>query len=217
MVQVSTHRRESIERRSPILFLVAGSLLVGYALLNGIAAFTDVAYETVEDVVGPAGLLLGLVSLLGLYPGLADRSPVAARVGALCAALGALSFSAITVQGLAVLAGMEPSGWLAFSILPATIGMIGGYLSFGVACFRTGGRSRTVGVLLVVPATVFAAMLSQAVLFVQFGLFSETVMTWSAVAISGGQALAHLAIGYALRTRVRSTERGVRSGDVAAS
>ncbi len=216
MVEVSTRRWRSLERWSPTSFLLAGALLVGYAALNGIAAGTDAAFETVADVVGPAGLLLGLVGLLGLYPGLADRRPRLARAGAGGAALGAVGFSAITLGGLGALVGVEPPGWLAGFVLPAALGMIPGYLAFGVARLRAGARSPAAGRLLLAPAVVFAAMLSQAVLFVRFGLFSETAMAWSAVAISGGQAVAHLAIGYRLRAGRVPTGLEVRSGDATA-
>lgn len=190
--------------------------MVGYAALNGIAAFTDVADESGQNVVGPAGFVLGFVGLLVLYPGLTDRSPRLARAGALCAAFGAVGFSVITFQGLVQLLGVDPPGWLdAFTFL-AAIGMIAGFLSFGAATLRADVRPRIVGFLLLAPAVVFAAMLSQAVLFVRFGLFSETVMALSAVAISGGQAVAHLAIGYTLRTGRTPTDHEVRSGDVTA-
>lgn len=191
--------------------------MIGYAALNGVAAATDVAYEPVEDVVGPAGFALGFVGLVGLYPGLAERSCKLARTGAVCAALGAVGFSAIALGGLVQIAGAEPPGWLTSFVLLAAIGMITGYLSSGVASLRVDDRSRTVGILLLLPAGVFAVMLSQAVLFVRFGVFSETTMAWSAVAISGGQAVAHLAIGYTLRTGTVPADEEIRPGDAIAS
>lgn len=217
MGDASTRRRKSLERLSPTLFLVAGALLVAYAVLNGVAAAAGIAHEPVEDVVGPAGFALGFVGLVGLYPGLAERSPKLARTGAVSAALGAVGFSAIALGGLVQIAGAGPPGWLTSFVLLAAIGMIGGYLSAGVASLRSDDRSPTVGVLLLLPAGVFAVMLSQAVLFVRFGAFTETAMAWSAVAISGGQALAHLAIGYTLRTGTVPADEEIRSGDVTAS
>lgn len=216
MGSASAWQVESLERWSPTLFLVAGVLLVGYATLNGVAAFTDVAYPTVEDVVGPAGFALGFLGLLGLYPTFAEESPRLARAGAVGAALGAVGFSAITLGGLVVLAGGESPSWTAVSVLLATIGMIAGYLSFAVASARVELQPRTVGYLLSVPAVVFAVMLSQAILFARFGLFSGTTMAWSAFAISSGQAVAHVSIGYSLRRRITPNEREVPSADVTA-
>lgn len=217
MIRASSGLWTSLERRSPTLFLVAGALLVGYAALNGIAAFGDAAYVTVEDVVGPAGLATGFVGLLGLYPTLANGSPRLAAAGAACGALGAVGFSAIILEGLAALAGFELPGWTAVFVLLATLGMLAGYLPMGLAALRADARSRTVGLLLPVPAVVFAAMLSQAILFARFGLFSEATMAWSAFAISSGQALAHLAIGHTLRTDRSVIGREVPSADPSAS
>ena len=216
MSQVNRGQWEALERRGSALFLFAGVLLVGYAALNGIAAFTDMSAVTVEDVVGPAGFVLGFVGALGLYRGLADRSPTLARFGAVCVSLGAVGFSAIALQGLAVVAGVEAVGGPGIFLLFVTIGMIPGYLSFGVACLRADVHSRTVGLLLFVPVVAYAAMLSGAVLFVQFELFSETTMAWSAVAISSSQAVAHLSIGYVLRG-VSPDEREVPSADATVS
>lgn len=217
MVVGNSPHWESLERWSSMAFLLAGLLLVVYATLNGIAAVTDVTRETVENVVGPVGFVLGFVGLLGLSPSLADRSPKLTRAGAVFAALGAVGFSVIALQGLARLAGGEPPTWLGVFVLLAATGMLLGFPTFGAVSVRTDVHSRTLGLLLVAPATIFAVMLSQAVLFTQWGLFSETIVAWSAVVISTGQALAHLAIGYSLRTGLAPTEREAPVTDVPAS
>lgn len=217
MVGVSTPQWEALERWSPTLFLIAGVVLVVYATFNGIVAFTDVTSRTVKDVTGPAGFVFGFVGLLGLYPTIAGRSPRLARAGAVSAVLGAVGFSTITLQGLARLAGVEPPAWLGIFVLVAAIGMVSGFLSFGAGTLRTDVHSRALGLLLLAPATIFAVMVTQAVLFAQWGLFSETTMAWSAFTISGGQALAYLVIGYSLRTGLTTAEREVPSGDVTAS
>lgn len=193
---------ESLERRSPRLFLLAGILLLGYAALNGLVAFTDMAYVAVEDVVAPAGLVLGFLGLLGLYPGLVDQNPTLAKIGAVCVSLGAAGFSVITLQGLAVLAGLEATSVPGILLLVGAVGMIPGYLSFGVATVRASVDRRTVGLLLLLPAVVFAAMLSQPFVYAGFGVLSETTMAWSNFGISSAQAVAHLAIGYKLRGRI---------------
>lgn len=196
----NTQHELAVPRWSPALFLFAGVLLVGYAALNGIAAATEAAYTTVEDAVGPAGFALGFVGALGLYPVVADRSPILARAGAVCLGLGLVGFSAITMNGLAMIAGVEsvvPSSGL---LLLVVAGMVPGYLLFGVASHRTDADSQTVGLLLLGPAAVFTAMLFQPLVYEWFGVFSETTMAWSNFAISAGQAATHLAIGYTLWT-----------------
>lgn len=217
MGNASARQWESLERWSPTLFLLAGVLLIAYAALNGLAAFSDGAYVLVEDIVGPAGFVLGFVGLLGLYPGVVDRDPTLARAGTLCVSLGAIGFTVITLQGLAVVAGVESVGGPGIFLLLVTIGLVPGYLLFGVASLRADMHSRTVGLLLFVPAVVYATMLSQAILFVQFGVFSETTMAWSAFAISSSQAMAHLSIGYTLRIGGSSDDREAPSADVTVS
>lgn len=201
-------------RWSPTLYLIAGVLLIGYAALNGIAAFTDAAYVTVKDVVGPAGFLLGFVGLLGLYPRLADRSPTLARIGAVCVSLGAVGFAAITVIGFAVLAGITPWGIPGVTLLLVAVGMIPGYLSFSLASFRATEQRRATGFLFLVPAVVFTAMLLQPFVYSAVGLFSETTMAWSNFAISSGQAVAHVAIAYSLRAAGSAHEREAPSTGV---
>jgi hypothetical protein len=208
---------ELLERRSPTLFLSAGVLLLGYAALNGLVAFTDMAYVTMEDIVGPAGFVLGFLGLLGLYPGLVDRSPKLARVGAVCASLGVAGFSVIAVHGLTVLAGVESTNLPGFLLLLVAIGMIPGYLSFGVVARRSSVGGRTVSLLLFLPAVVFAAMLSQPFVYAYFGMFSETTMAWSNFGISSSQALAHLAIGYKFRVMRSPNELDSPSADATVS
>jgi hypothetical protein len=190
-------------RWSPSLFLLAGVLLVGYAALNGVAAFTGEAYVMVEDVVGPAGFVLGFLGLLGLYPELSYQTP--AKLGAVCVSIGVVGFSVITMMGFAVLAGMEIGGVPVLLVLLVAVGMIPGYVSFAIASHSSKTYGETLGILLLLPAVVFTAMLSQPFVYSQLGLFRETTMAWSNFGISSGQAVAHLAIGYTLRTSVSRT------------
>lgn len=214
MSLINTRQWEVLERWSPTLFLLAGVLLVGYAVLNGIAAFTDTAYVAVEDVVGPGGLVLGFLGALGLYRRLAGRTPRLARAGAYCISLGVVGFSGITLQGFAVIAGLGSTSAPGILLLLVAVGMIPGYLSFGLASLRADAHFRTLSPLLCVPAVVFAAMLSQPFVYGQLGLFSETTMAWSNFVISSGQAVAHLVIGYELRVTVSPEEREAPATDV---
>lgn len=207
----------ALERRSPTLFLSAGVLLVGYATLNGTVAVTGMSPVAVEDVVGPAGFLLGFIGLLGLYPGLADRQPILARAGAVCVGLGAVGFSVVSIHGLAVVAGFESATPPGILLLLVALGMIPGYLSFGVVSLRATVPLRPVAPLLLVPALVFVAMLSQPFVYAHLGLFTETTMEWSNFAISTGQAVAHLAIGYELRTMTSPDGLDAPSTDVTVS
>lgn len=203
---------EPLTSRSPTLFLVAGVLLVGYATFNGVHAFTGVEYESIENVFGPAGFALGFLGLLGLYPTLRDQNPRLARAGAVCAVLGMIAFSVFVVANLGEIAGVvpkEPPSWAVFFVAQAAIGMLVGYVAFAVATVRSDVHSRMLGLLLLAPLAVFTIMLTTS----RLGFFPQ----WLAFAISSGQAVAHLSIGYKLRSGRTNTERGLPSTDVIVS
>ncbi|MFB6205125.1 MAG: hypothetical protein ABEJ05_01155 [Haloglomus sp.] len=206
----------SLERRRGALFLLAGGSLVVYATFNGIAASTGISYPAVENIFGPGGFVLGFLGLLGLYPSLADRSPKLARIGAVGAGLGAVGFTVITAasfgRALGVVPTQEPA-WFPVLLLLVALGMIPGYLTVAAATLRTDVHPGRLGLLLLAPAVIFATMMTQATLFRQFGLLSETYLMWSATAISAGQAVSHLAIGHVLRTERTGSDQEVPAGD----
>ena len=211
MVHVSNRCWRLVEEYRTTLFVAAGGVLSIYAILNGMEAFLDIAYPAVQDIFGPAGFILGFLGLFGLYPRLVGRAPMLARTGAIATALGAGGFSVITAWSFArftgVTSGSSPA-WLGIFILLAAVGMILGFLSFAVASLWTDAQSRTVGILLLAPASIFAIMLA--------GTSIGYTTAWSAFVISAGQALAHLAIGTALRTTLAPTDCEVSSSDVTA-
>lgn len=193
-----------LERWSPTLFLLAGGILTVYAAINGMNAFTEM---TLNPTGNGLGFLFGFLGLLGLYPSLADRSPWLARVGAAGAVLGAVAFSVFTVNTLAELLGLvsgDPPAWSLFVVL-ATTGFVLGYLSFGVASLRSGVHPRTVGLVLLMPATVIIVMFAHMVA----GYESPATV----FVISSGQAMGHLAIGGSLQTKSSSTDREEASSD----
>lgn len=198
MVDGSTFPWKSLERWSPRLYLVAGVVLVGYAALNGAEAFTT---ATFQQKVLEGGYVAGFLGLLGLYPSLDDRSPRLARVGAAAAALGLLAFFVFTIGNLAELVGLVSGnlpGWTAFTFM-AVVGFVVGYLTVGVAVLRSGTYSRTVGVLLLVPAVIIVLMIASIIT----GLTSPE----SVFVVSAGQAMTHLAIGSTLSAESESAER----------
>lgn len=211
MTDVSNRLVRALESRDSALFLVAGALLVVYGAFNGIDAFTASAYPAVEDAFGTTGFVLGFLGLLGLFPKLVARSPRLARFGAGCAALGAAGFSVFAVASLGRIAGVLPEqqpSWAVVFLVMAALGMVPGYLSTGVASLRTGVLPRRVGLLLLTPAAIFAAMVTG-------GLTGYTPQ-WSAFLISSGQAIALLATGYTLRVGCLSTNHEMPAGDATA-
>lgn len=202
MVGVNEKQFESLERRSATLFLVAGLLLAVFAALLGVEAFTNTSAP--EDVFGPPGFLVAMVGLLGLYSRLADRGSRLARASAVVAAVAAVGWSVITVAAVAEVAGILPApedvGVLGIAIIMvAGITMVLAYVSFGVASLRSDAHSRTLGLLLLTPPTIFGVMAAG-------GAIGYTP-AWSAFVLGSGQALAHLAIGFTLRSHTEPTDR----------
>ncbi len=204
MGRIGIEEWASLERWSPTLFLAAGGILTIYAALIGVGAFTDIS---LQQNVFQFGYVLGFLGLFGLYPTLADRSPWLARVGAVGGALGIVAFSVITLNTLADSLGLvsgEPPGGPLFVLLAAA-GFFLGFLLLGVASLRSEVYSRTVGFVLLVPAIIIGIMIAH------IALGYDTPET--AFVISGGQAMAHLAIGASLHTKTDSTDRKESSTD----
>lgn len=202
---------ESLERWSPKLFLIAGGLLVLAAIAAGVNAVNGVARSPVGSVVGPVGLAISFVGLLGLYPRVADRTPWLARAGAVFAVVGIVGYAGISVGNFVSLLGGNPEGppgWATVFVPALVLGTLIGFLSFGAASLRTNVLSRTIGLLLVVPPAIFIVML--------VGEIVGYTPVWDNFVLTTGQALALLGLGYTLRTEGTLTGRSEPTPDSAA-
>lgn len=189
---------QRLDRWGASLYLLGGTLLIGYAVLNGLAAVTELRYENLETVLGPGGFAVGFLGALGLYPQLSDRGSKLALCGAVSVVLGFVGFALITFSGLLNIVGLRVTDSLAVLLLLSATGMIPGYVSLGIATVRHGNVNPRLGLVLVLPAIIFASMLAQPFIYTALGMFSETTMAWSNFLISSGQAVAHVAIGITL-------------------
>lgn len=186
-----------LEERSPVLFLVAGVVLLFYGAANGIVTFTDVSVQT---SVLWFGYIFSFLGLLGLYPTLMGECPGLTRVGAGTSAVGLLGVTLVTLLSAGQLVGLVGSpipGLFPIWIL-ALVGFIGGYLAFGLAALRSDSYSTTVGLILSVPGVIILLM----VLHMAAGLEQPE----SVFVVSSGQAMAHLAIGATLRQQASQPE-----------
>lgn len=207
MRTVTTPFWRSLERHRQTLFLAAGGLLVGHAALRGLRAFTDV--PTPMDGFGPAGYLVALVGLYGLYPALAEESPWLARAGALLAIMPVLDYALILAWGFAEMAGLVPH---LFELLPGAVffpvhqlSMLLTYVCFGAAALRAGDQPRRIGVLLLVPPVLILALIAGV----------AVVQNAAAVGfvVGCGMVLAHLGIGYSLGPVQTPTGHDAPTGD----
>lgn len=167
---------------------MAGALVVVYSSLYGMEAFFD-SYPQIREFIGPIGYIIGFVGLLGLYPGLATRSPKLARTGAIFAAIGIVGFLVTIVIRAEVLAS-EPAAAGAIQGILILIGMILAYLVFSLTSLRTDLHSRVVGLILLGPFLVNG---------VNFGIvIAGYASPEGRFVTSGLWALSLLAIGVAL-------------------
>jgi hypothetical protein len=199
----------SLERRSAGAFLAAAGSFAVFAMLWGAAVFTDIAPRPAVDVFGPGGWVLAFVGLLGLYPGLADRTERVSRVGAVFAAVGVGGGTATVVVNLGQLTGLtgQPPAWFAVFNILLLVGIIPGFLTFAIAVLQTDVQSQSLGLLLLVPALLFAVNI------VRVTTLGPRVPTGAPFVLGGGQALAFLAIGVTLRTAEMSAAQAAPSAD----
>lgn len=197
-----------LDGKSPALFLVAGALLVVFASNTGARVFADAGVPAVHSVFGPAGFFVGVVGLFGLYPALVDGSPGLARVAAAVAAIPLAGWFVTAGVGVGNVAGVLPDATVVLpgvAFVAVFLTTILSYVLFGVASLRADVHSRTVGLLLLAPAAVFLTLI------VGMGVLSA--VAWMEFVVDGGHALAHLAIGLALRTGGVPTDRAEPAAD----
>jgi hypothetical protein len=188
---------ESLEQWSATAFLIGGILIAINAAIvaTGIVTSSEQVIVLLGETVNAAGWAAALVGLLGLYPGAADRSRWLARIGAVCAAIGVVVFTVLSVLSfvyyLELVEGTLQS--LVPLILPGVIiGSVLAFLSFSIISLRTDVHPRSVGILLLLPALIVVVNIGSAIA----GMDSSTFL----LGIVSGLALVMLAIGYQLRT-----------------
>lgn len=204
---VSNPQWESIEQWSPVLFIVGGSGVVTHAALMGVEAFTSLS--TPPDVFVTAGHLVALVGLLGLYPGLVDRTPRLARVAVAVSAVPIAGWVVMTVGQLLVVAGAWPS---LTEVLPGVffLVLLGSsivtYGLFGAATLRCGAVSRADGLLVLAPGLLMAVLLVDSAV--------TGLSALDGLIIGGALAASMLILGVRLRSWPERTGR-MSPGDLA--
>lgn len=187
-----------LEQWSSTLFLVAGGLMVVHTGVHVLIAFTNTTYPLHHELpFGVGGHVLAFVALLGLYPQLVSRRPRLARVCAGLAVLGTVGWFVIGARTLAEALDVGLPAWLGVFAILTIVAVILGYLAFGVAGLRTGIVTRTTGLVLITPVLVM--VYNMAVALTTGGTQEGQII------VAGGFALAHLAIGAALRSEAFPT------------
>lgn len=196
-----------VERWSPTVLVVAGSLLVGHTGMLAVQAFTGLTPP--PDVFGPSGHLVALAGLMGLYPTLADRTPRVALVAGAAAAVALGGWALLTITRFLAVLGFVAS---ASDVLPAVIvmAMFGAtvltYGLFGAATVRVDEISRVVGPLALAPGALLVVAI--------VGSATVDAVALLGFVIGGGLSLSVLALGFTLRTRVHPVGSRLPAGEV---
>ncbi len=189
-----------LEDRRSTAFLVGGTLFVVAAAFNvvDIAVGAERLNRLFGQTVIAAAWIATFGGLLGLYPGLADRSRWLARAGAVATAIGVAGFTVIGAVAFAFYAGLL--GGTFESYLPVflplvLVGCLLPFPAFSAASLHSGVHSRTVGLLLLAPTVIF---------LVNFLTPNPSTVV---LAITGALAVVHFAIGFLLRAERVATDR----------
>lgn len=194
------------------MFLVAGGLVAIVAMLWAAELAMDMATSEAKGFFGPAGFAVAFVAMFGMYTALADRTPWLARAGVLFAVVGFVGTSMVALATASQLVGLIQTrpAWVDLVQRPFLIGIVLGFLTFGVAVLRTDAYSRPTGLLLLGPAIMFPSTLV-AVAVWGGGDFPYVIH----VIHNSAEALALLGVGYLLRINGVPTERAEPAPDTA--
>lgn len=202
MISNDTGLWESIEQRRSTAFLFAGLMFVVDAGIIGVAmSSAGEELMLLGQAFIAAGWTAGFIGLLGVFPGLADRSRRLARVGAAFVGVGIVVFVVMGVASLAFFSGAlsgDLSALVPIFLPGVIIGSVLGFLTFGAATLRTGVHSQRVGVLFIGLALI-------PVVNIGSGIAGIESMA-ATLAIVVGLALVNFALGYTLRTADVATE-----------
>lgn len=180
--------RDAFAEKAHTLFLLAGTLMVIFAVNTYLKTFAGTSYPVIQGVVAPIGFFVGVLGLFGLYTRLTDRSHTLARLASGVTAIAAIGWGVIIIASV-ILRG-EPGGPLAVAPLVTIVSMILAFGLFGAIHLRARERSRTVGGLLLLESALF--------LLVIVGVPGYLIDT--------GHVLAYLGIGIILWGRVVPTD-----------
>ena len=191
MERVWSSHVNTLEQWSPTLFLAGGVVLIAYAASLAVTGLMEIS--TPRNAFSGAGFTLVFLGLFGLCSGLADRRPRLARFGGVFAVLGALGFTLLFLLGIMEYVAITPPTWVQAALLLNNIPIVLGFLLVGIASLLTDSHPWSLGVLLFVPAVVFAVNVARV------AVLGPWTPLWAAVLLGSLQALAMLTIGYSIR------------------
>lgn len=206
-----------LEQSNPTVFLIGGVLLLSYAVLEGVSAFAGMEPQTaLKTGYGGIVLLVPVFALLGLYPHLHEHTPRLSRAGLVTTILSGFLTLVLLVWLVGVTLQMDglpeiPADapvWTAAALLLGFLLLAVSFLLFGLASLRTPVVSRTVALLLLVPAAGWFGLMVANVVLPSGDYLGFAAYTPISVAV--------LAIGYLLRTTAVSPDNQAPGADTTA-
>ena len=154
----------TLERQHSALYLVASAAMVIFVTNTALRTYQGTSFAPVQQFIAPAGFMIGLLGLMGLYRSLSARARRLAQAALTIAALSALNWAVIVVAGVLETGGViaESPTLQAITGVVALLTMVLAYGLFGVASTLTGEYRRIVGGLLLLEAVTFVGMLVNA-------------------------------------------------------
>lgn len=183
-----------IQPWSPKLFLVTALTAIVFGVDNFLKTFEGTSFPVIGEVIVPAGFLLGVIGLLGLYPPLADQGSRLARAAAAVAVIPVIGWTLLVIGGVGEEVGLLPQGGVLPIAVPMTviITMLVTYLLFGLTTLRTEVYPRSIGLFMLLESANYVVLLSGAL---------------PPYVIDAGHAVAYLGLGITLLANGFPTDR----------
>lgn len=152
----------TLERKSSTLYLLAAVVMVVFLANTALRTYQGTSFPAVQQFVAPAGFLIGLLGLVGLYPQLSKRARRLAQVSLGVAVVSALNWLAIVIAGILETGGVIPENATLQAItgVLALFSMVFAYGLFGITSALTGAYRRVISGLLLLEAVTFVAMVA---------------------------------------------------------
>jgi hypothetical protein len=182
----------TLEHKSATLYLVAGVVMAVFVADTALQTYQGTSYPPVQQFIAPAGFLIGVIGLIGLYRSLSKQSRRLARVALAVTVVAALTWTAIVTAGILETAGVIPEN-ATFSLIASVIAlfsMVLAYGLFGITSVRTGVYQRAVSGLLLLEAVTFIALIAN---------YSLGSLGIPVIVFEVGHLVVHLGLGITLR------------------
>lgn len=184
---------------TPKAFFVAAVFFAIFAGFWIVQAFGGPSAPEARGPFGAAGWLAAFTGLLGLHRVFTNRSEGWgwAQAGTVLIVIGTLGASVSAISEFGSLIGIWGDGpaWLGIITSLILVGIVPGFLAYGIAVLRSEALPRSLGILLLLPALVFLINMTVIAALASGG---ANPPAWVAMVLASSQTIVLLAIGFKL-------------------